>query len=182
MRQTQKNYVGVLIDGQNRFYEALTAFNKMHNLQFKFNIFFFSNDINLHNFCMDYNNTTEHVKPFINSNHNDSSFSPSSTKYHSQSDCNNRIFIAFVRIHKRHICMIYDSWFQLETLVSHSQVPRNYFILFETNTAEWKKNLFQFSNVRWSHAVYIFEVLDCDNSIFCKRHWAGKKDGYGRNG
>lgn len=38
MRQTQKNYVGVLIDGQNRFYEALTAFNKMHNLQFKFNI------------------------------------------------------------------------------------------------------------------------------------------------
>lgn len=31
------------------------------------------NDINLHNFCMYYNNTTEHVKPFINSNHNDSS-------------------------------------------------------------------------------------------------------------
>lgn len=29
--------------------------------------------------------------------------SASSTKYYSQSDCNNRIFIAFVRIHKRHI-------------------------------------------------------------------------------
>ena len=64
MRQTQKNYVGVLIDGQNRFYEALTAFNKMHNLQFKFNIIFpMPIDINLLNFCMDYNNTTAHVKP-----------------------------------------------------------------------------------------------------------------------
>lgn len=182
MRQTQKNYVGVLIDGQNRFYEALTAFNKMHNLQFKFKIIFpMPNDINLHNFCMDYNNTTEHVKPFINSNHNDSFL----LLLLRNITLKVIVIIEFLLPSYAFISGIYvwfmihdSSWKRLSRTLKCSELLHS----IRDKHSRMEKNLFQFSNVRWSHAVYIFEVLDCDNSIFCKRHWAGKKDGYGWNG
>lgn len=92
------------------------------------------------------------------------------------SDCNNRIFIAFIRIHKQHLLTIYDLWIPAgSACLALSSTLWNYFIfaradcsidkLTHTHKYETEEKFVSIFKCAMISCCAAAKMFDCDNLI-----------------